>query len=440
MTLRNTISSLLGRTPGDEAAQPGLKPKSHIVISTGKRRKLFQEERRTPEILKKWWAIYEKGGLYAQAIDTYALAAFANGYKFVGDEKLVGEVEANFKTFDFDAIGMQAIIHSLIFGDSFQEAVPDQSSGGIPVGILLRDSSSFEILKDDKGRLQGYTQILKGRSDVKLTPAQIVHLQITPSLDEYGLSLIGRAYDDIMRDAKTAEASATAIDRHGFPKWHIKVGVIGEDVEDEVLEKISQGFEDIETDNEFTSTADVVIEPLNPDGIQGIEEYSNISLMRVAAAMGMPEELLGLRRGSTDATSVSRVETFLRTRIGAIQRVVARSYTLGYIDQIVPPGSVKLVFNDVREGDEFRKAEWIGKLIGSIAHTSPDILPQLLEIFPVEWIQSQFNIDGESDDAAKKNRSKEQTERKSKQDAQMAAELELTKSKSAVYDQLTKVP
>ncbi len=382
-------------TPADVAAlthqQENINPKT-LVIAEGKNRPMFSEQPRTHDRLKKWWNVYESGGVYAHAIDTYAFAAFANGYRFEGKESYVQDVQDNFAGFDFDTIGMEGIKHSLIFGDGFQEIVESRGAPGIPVGIVSRDSSTFTIDSDDYGIISGYTQKLAERQPIHLNPKQIIHLSLIPSCGVYGISLIGRAYDDIMRDAKTVEASTAAIERHGFKKWHIKVGQPGEDVDDTILKNISTEFEDIESDNEFTTTADVNISALDDGGLDKIEEYSNISLMRVASSLGIPEEMLGLRRGSTDATAISRIETFLRTKISSIQRSVSRIYTLNYIDRIVPKGEVKLVFNDVREEDEFKKAEWIGRLISSISSSNPEVLPQVLDIFPKKWLQSQFNI------------------------------------------------
>jgi hypothetical protein len=202
------------------------KPKT-LIASGGRKKELFGEQKRTKELLKKWWNIYEQGGLYAQAIDMYSYATFANGYRFEGTENLVQEVEDNFRVFDFDTVGMHAIRQSLIFGDSFEEAVATRGNTSIPVSIVMRDSSTFDIDADEKGIVKGYIQILPDMPSTKLKPEQIIHLQLIPSGDLYGISLIGRAYDDIMRDTKTAEASAEAIDRHGFKKFHIQVGTEG---------------------------------------------------------------------------------------------------------------------------------------------------------------------------------------------------------------------
>lgn len=378
------------------AAEP--QPKT-LIRSGGKQKSFFGEQKRTPDLLKKWWNVYEQGGLYASAIDAYAQSIFANGWRLEGKESFVQEVEDNLAGFDFDTVGMQAVIQSLVFGDSIQEAANGRGGNGKPVAIMLRDSSTFDWETDDYGLIQSYSQsIAKGgvtATKKSFKPEQLIHLQLIPSGDKYGISLIQRAWDELMRDTRTAEASAEAIDRHGFKKYHIKIGQKGELVKQEVIDDVSDEFEDITTKNEFTTSADVDIKELDEGGLEKIEEYNNISLMRVAAALGLPEEAVGLMRGSTDATAVSRKEFWLKTNISAKQRTVARTYTLQYIDRIVPPGEVKLIFNDVSEEDEATRAKWVSGLISSLAQSNVEVLPQVFEVFPKTWIQKQFGISGE---------------------------------------------
>ncbi len=390
-------------SPGKElASSPIVEPQPKTLIrSGGKKKEFFGEQKRSQQVLKKRWQVYEQGGLYASAIDAYAYSIFANGWRLEGKESSVQEVENNFATFDFDTIGMQGTIQSLVFGDSIQEAANGKGGkSGIPVAIFARDSSTFDWDADEKGTITKYYQSMSGdgidnEKKSSIDPKNIVHLQLIPSGDKYGISLIQRAWDEIMRDTRTAEASAEAIDRHGFKKYHVKIGQPGELVKQEVIDNVSDEFEDITTKNEFTTSADVDIKELDEGGLEKIEEYNNISLMRVAAALGLPEEALGIRRGSTDATAVSRMEFWLKTNISAKQRTVARTYTLQYIDRIVPPGEVKLVFNDVSEEDEATRAKWVGGLISSLAQANVEVLPQVFEVFPKTWIQKQFGISGE---------------------------------------------
>ena len=59
---------------------------------------------------------------------------------------------------------------------------------------------------------------------------------------------------------------------------------------------------------------------------------------------------------------------------------------MNVFDQITEPGTVKLVLNDISPHDEFKKAEWMAKLIATTPLDPFCILPQA-------WIKEQFSID-----------------------------------------------
>jgi hypothetical protein len=380
------ITNKFNKTPTDEA-----KPKTYVQ-SGGQKKTFFDEKKRSQDYLLKLWNIYVQGGLYSQAIDAYAYAVLANGWRLEGDQTQVDIITQNFSEFDINSIIFQGIVHSLVLGDGFQEVVYTRG-GGAPIKIVSRQSWSFDIDADGHGTIKNFVQTLPDMNPVRLKPEQVVHIQLNPSGDLYGISLFGRAYDDIMRDTKTAEATAEAIDRHGFKKWQIKVGQPGIPVKQEVIKDISKQFEVINTKNEFTTPADVDIKDLDEGGLERMEEYSNVSLMRVAAALGVPEEVIGVRRGTTDATAVTRIETWLKTKISYIQQTVSRIYTLQYINRIVPPGSVRFVFNDVSDQDELTRSRIIGTLVTAYGGIKPENVSIVDDVVPRRWVKQLFSIE-----------------------------------------------
>ena len=109
----------------------------------------------------------------------------------------------------------------------------------------------------------------------------------------------------------------------------------------------------------------------------------------MSAALGVPEEILGLRRGSTDATATKRIETYYK-KIAAMQRHIARCYNVNIVDKLTAqPGSVKIVFNDVDPKEEIDKARWIAMIMK--ASDDP------FTVFSKEWIQQQFGLENETE-------------------------------------------
>ena len=382
MSLKKAWHELIGKP----------KPKTRIATG-GTKQNYFSERGRDREQLKKYETIYNQGGIISEAVDCYAMFALSNDWRLEGEYHPVQQVQEFIDQIDFESIMWEAITDCIVFGDAFQENI--FSRGSEFVSIAPRLARTFDIIYDDFGEISGYEQNTGDEfgteHKVELEPSQITHLQLFRlGGSMYGQSLISRAYDDIMRDTKTSEATAIAIERHGFRKYHIKVGLEGEDIPQEVLTNIDKEFQKLKTNNEMVTSHDVDIGSIDVGGIEKVDTYSDISIMRMAAAMGVPEELLGLRRGSTDATAGTRIDVFFK-KISTIQRKVARCYEQNVFDLIVAPGSVKLVFEDISPADEAAKAKWIAEIMKSTPMDPFCVLPQA-------WIKEQFNIDPDAYD------------------------------------------
>jgi hypothetical protein len=135
--------------------------------------------------------------------------------------------------------------------------------------------------------------------------------------------------------------------------------------------------------------------PLDTTGVANVDTYSNISLQRTACALGVPEEMLGLGRGSTEATATVRMKAFLG-KISTLQAIVGRTYSRGLIDRITGvPGAVWLEFNDVSPDDEAKIADWIAKMRQS-SPLDPDA------IVPAAWARERLGVPPDEDAAPKK--------------------------------------
>jgi len=374
--------------------QPIPKPKTWIE-SGGKKKSLLgdTEKKRDRETLKKYKNMYEQGGLVSTALDLYPLFILANGYRLEGDS--TGEHRSWWDSIQGDKIIWQAASDAINYGDAFQENVPTRgaiSNGSLDiVNVVPRNPIDFEIEYDEYGVIKNYVQVQDENTGTgkKLKPELITHIVLLPvSSSLYGLSLMKRAYDDIIRDTKVADASTTAMFRHGFKKYHIKVGREAELIPEDVLKDVKDEFEDLDVKNEFVTPHDIDIRNIDEGGLEKVEEYNGISLMRVAAAIGIPEELLGLRRGSTDNTAVSRIKAFFK-KIQTFQRFIAQAYNTNVFDRRTgKPGSVKLVFSDPDPSDEAEIAGYISKVMMASPQTP-------FQVFPAKWIQKRFGIEGE---------------------------------------------
>ena len=395
MTLRDTITRWLS---SDKMPQPitkimpGLDEKNPYL-----RLGLNAKEDRRKKI-KRYLEMYRRGGPYADAVDAYPLFCLTNGYQLSCEEGAEGLKDRVQDWLDQPHVNLEgwmeeAIKSAIIAGDSYQEIVMNR--GGEPWGVVTRDPSSFSKEVDPFGRVQGYIQHIPrdttGLTEdlIRIDTGRIINLTITrvPG-DIYGASVWERAEDDILRDADFYESLIKAWHRHGTPKQQWAVGTDDNPASDADLKDIESEIKVMGSKTDFATTHDVKINMLDIGGIQGADAISNVSLQRVACALGVPEEMLGLGRGSTEATATVRMETF-RDKIATIQQIVARAFSRELIDRITgQPGMVWIEFVNVSTEDELKKAQLYALLRNGMY---PDA------IFPADWCREQFGVPPDED-------------------------------------------
>lgn len=320
--------------------------------------------------IKKWMDRYNRGGPYADAVDAYPLFALSAGWNLVCEEGYDGLKDRvqdwlDQPQNDLDAVMWQGILSAILAGDSYQELIPTKK--GIPWGIVTRDPSTFRKEYDAYGRITGYRQYVKDTTygsdtGISIPQDRIINLVLFRAPGSvYGLSLWERADDDIQRDCDIIESVTKAIHRHGTPKQQWDIGSPENPATDVDFDRVEDEIQKIGPKTDFV-TSNTKIHMLDTSGVSNVDTYSNTSLQRVACALGVPEEMLGLGRGSTEATATVRMRAFM-DKVTTIQTVVARTYTRNLIDQITgQPGKVWIEFNDVNPEDEAKVAEWIAKL------------------------------------------------------------------------------
>ena len=360
-------------------APPAAKPKTYPGKTLGTTPNYFQK--RDPK-QAEYRRIYEQGGPVSEAVDSYPLMMFTNGYRIEGDR--VKEAEQLLDDLDFENIGWKLIVDALVVKIGYAEIQPGLDRTKFPIAKLdHRYPETFEEVKDDYGTLLGYKQTIGQEYGVKKTvdikPEDIFRLDL-------GLPLIERAYDDIKRDAVIATGTAKSIERHGFPRFHITMGQPGESVTQTDIDAVAKAFDSLKPQHEMATAADVKIENIDNQGVQNTKLYSEWSMQRVTSAMGVPEEMIGLGRGVL--TGEVRSEWFY-DKISTLQKRFARQWNTQVFDKWAvatggKPGVTKIVFNDVSPIDESKTADLIQKLLTSVDQW---------QIVTPEWCRKRLGID-----------------------------------------------
>ena len=360
--------------------------KSYASKKVGKGYDFFatRNEQKTLDEYRKW---YDNGGLVAQAIDTHPLDCLTNGYRLEGeDENLIKIVQDRLDAMDTYGLMFQAIRDAVLVRHGVLEVI--KTRGNDFLRLVPCMSETFTQNTDEKGNVVGYTQEIYAASGekriVQFAPDGIVWF-------DAGLWLMDRAKDDIIRDTHIIESIAKSIERHGFPRYHIKVGAEGEEVDQTTMDAIAKEFEELKVEQEFMTVRGVDIVNIDNAGVMNVRLYNDVSIERLAMAFGVPEEMLGLGRGSTEATATVRKQAFF-DRIASLQQRFARVWNIQVIDRITKkPGSVKMVFNDISVEDEMMKMNYI-KALASINPADPQALASF------EWMRDYLGITGEDDD------------------------------------------
>jgi len=221
-------------------------------------------------------------------------------------------------------------------------------------------------------------------SKISIPKDRIINLMLFTIPGEiYGQSIWERAEDDILRDCDFYESAVKAYHRHGTPKQQWQVGSADSPASESDLNAIEMEIKRMDSKTDFATTHDVNINPLDTTGIAGLSDFSNVSLQRTACALGVPEEMLGLGRGSTEATATVRMAAFL-DKISTIQEIVSRTYSRLLIDRITGmPGKVWLEFEDVNTN------EWY-KLVQAVAALRTGLDPDA--VLPAKVAREWLNI------------------------------------------------
>ena len=311
MAARNSVLTAVRRMiAGSSISAPH--PKTYVAGGGSKSFLPFTADIRNRGLLEKYEQAYRKDGIVSEAIDNIALFTMMNGFEILSEDSSAEmQIRAFCDRVDIENLIVDVIRDALVYGDAFVENV--YSVGGQLVNLNIINPKTLEIIYDDYGTVQGYIQTTtSGGRQLKLSLDMKFITHFTTKRigrSPYGISTIGTNYDMIARMVKADSGIANAIHRHGFPKYHIKVGQAGETLDKAALQAVEKEFEDINSKNEFVTPADVSITNVDT-GSFTIKEISEYFLTKLTAGIGVPEEILGRGRGSTEATANVRAKTF----------------------------------------------------------------------------------------------------------------------------------
>ncbi len=365
----------------DKAAQPKRRVRSKTAEFTA-----FTKRIKDRELKKKLYTIYENGGEVAEAVDVYALFVVSNKPKIMADiEDDKEKLDAWWDKMDGPTFLFDAVRWALVFGESVFEKVPNMIHTKT-VKLKYIDGRSTELIIDDFGELESVLQYYDAWDNpITFDPQNIIKICILTAADGVtGISLINRAMDNITRSVKVSEGISSYVERHGFPKYQIKITSLQEGmaVPKEVLDEAEKVFENINSKNEFVTDDKTEILPLDKEGKGAIKEANEWGTTQISSSLGVPEDLLGLNRGNTKATM--RMRAF-ELKAGSIRHRLNKQVQLQLFESLREQlglsmdGKLWIEFPDINPKDEEAKAKWISQLMPNLNITSGEITAEEID-------------------------------------------------------------
>ena len=362
--LMSTLRRLVN--PPKEGVKP--KPRGYSSRANEKVARYFSTKPRDVAELSKNWDIYSQSEVPFAAVTVLSYNV-ASDWKVRCEDATVKETVENFcYDTDFNSIIIEVVRDCLVFGDSFVEKV--RNTAGEFVELRVRDPRTFQVQVDQHGDIDHYLQVVKvegGDEEIELKPEEVVHYQLFSRPDSpYGLALIDPSKDTILRKTLADEGISAAIDRHGYPKFHIILktppGFETELPTSGEIDTISSDFKNINSKNEIVTTELIEIKALDVKGVENVEEYFGYFQSSLTCGMLVPQEVLGLGSGSTEATARVRRIMFEKM-VKGFQHKLARRTEIDVFKEFSDDKTPRLIFADVVPEDDAIVADILKKMM-----------------------------------------------------------------------------
>ena len=332
-------------------------PTTNVDATGGGHRYSFGGQDLTFDDLRDIKDIRDSGGQVAQLMDYKALLNFGEGAEIHvetgaedddelpteivdGEEKTLEEwlEEDAFPKIDLTVLdlGGDALWYPCAVGE-IQETVTGDFKRALPA-----EPWTVIPITNDKGEVEAYRQRTKdasgGYTEHTLPGEDLWHIVINKSSarDETGISEVLRNRDEIQAFKENEQAIRNAIELHGFPQRHVKVGrEDGAPVSDDDLRRVRTIFDPRTSDanTAYFTGQDVSVEELEAEQFD-YEAIHEMDMRNLTTALGLPLEAGNV--GSDGLGSGKPAElrfALLKLAIKANQR----SFSTQFVERVMRP-------------------------------------------------------------------------------------------------------
>lgn len=323
-------------------------PLSNVDKSSRSMGYQFEAQDYGEDELREIKAVREAGGIVSQLMHAKALMNFGTDIHFEDPDGQVQVINGEPVTLedyfhdvfgDLDLLALELGEDAIWYPYAAAEIVENQVGGFSK--ILPIEPWTLEPETDEQGRIVRWTQTTygdEGRVEQILDPDDIAHFVLNKSSarDEVGISEVLRNMEEINAWKNNQRAVNQAIELHGFPQRHVKVGREGgAPIRDDELRRVRTIFDPATTDanTAYFTGQDVNIDTLEAHSFD-FAAIQEMSLTALTAAIGMPLEAANMGSDGLGSGMPAQIRmSILKLQINANQR----SFSRQILDNIIRP-------------------------------------------------------------------------------------------------------
>ena len=152
-----------------------------------------------PHDMEQMLKLYKEVPLIHGGINKIVDHTVGPGFVIKSDNEMANEIIKTFITeLNFDILVRKIVQDILVYGNAYLELV---LKNGMIIELIPRNPQNMYAKRDNKGTLQGYTQLVNQNTKINFLPNEIIHFKNNILSDEaYGTSIINTLLQTISRN------------------------------------------------------------------------------------------------------------------------------------------------------------------------------------------------------------------------------------------------